>query len=196
VVTSRRRRLQPAARRAELLDAGARLFAAKPYEDVLMEDVAEHADISRAMLYRYFPTKRDLFAAIYRQAAEHLLTTAEFDADRPVADQVVAALEAHIDYFEANRNSVLAANRELAGDQVIQAIIEDELATLRGRLVDAAGLAGAARDAMASVVTSWLVFVRVLCLDWLENGTITRAQLRDICLGALWGALAPVMSVP
>ncbi|WP_328608685.1 TetR/AcrR family transcriptional regulator [Amycolatopsis sp. NBC_00345] len=32
--------------------------------------VAERAGISRAALYQYFPGKRDLFAAIYRQAAD------------------------------------------------------------------------------------------------------------------------------
>jgi tetracycline repressor-like protein len=49
--------------------ASAELFAAKPYAEVAVADVAERAGISRAALYQYFPGKRDLFAAIYRQAA-------------------------------------------------------------------------------------------------------------------------------
>jgi AcrR family transcriptional regulator len=183
--------LAPAERRAELIEVGARLFAAKPYEDVLMEDVAEQAGVSRALLYRYYPAKRDLFAAIYRQAADRLLAAAVFDPDTPIPDQVAAALDVHFDYFAANRNTVLAANRLLAGDRAIQAIIDDELAALRRRLLDAAGLAGPARDAVSSVLTGWLVFVRTLCVDWLATQTLSRIQLRDACLGALWGALAP-----
>ena len=31
-----------------------------------MQHVADAAGISRALLYRHFPTKRDLFAAVYR----------------------------------------------------------------------------------------------------------------------------------
>ncbi|MCP3803817.1 TetR/AcrR family transcriptional regulator [Allokutzneria sp. A3M-2-11 16] len=187
-----RRRLDPAERRAELLDVGAKLFAAQPYEDVLMEDIAGAAGISRALLYRYFPNKRDLFAAIYQQAADRLLAASEFDPDLPLTAQVTAALDAHIEYFAANRHSVLAANRVLAGDLVIQAIIDDELATLRQRVLDVAGFDDSAREVVSAVLTSWLVFVRTLCVDWLANQAYSREELRDVCLGALWGALQPI----
>ena len=189
--SARRRRLAPAERRAELVDVGARLFAAKPYDDVLMEDVAERAGVSRALLYRYFPAKRDLFAAIYQQAADRLLATAVFDPDVPVADQVAAALDAHIDYFVANRNTVLAANRVLAGDRVIQTIIDDECAALQRRLLDATGIDGRTREALSSVLMSWLVFVRTLCVDWLVSEAYSRDELKAVCLGALQGAVSP-----
>jgi hypothetical protein len=51
------------------------------------------------------------------------------------------------------------------------------------------GLDGHARDVLASVLTGWLVFVRVLVVDWLTNQTFDRAELRDISVGALLGAL-------
>jgi AcrR family transcriptional regulator len=188
-----RRRLTPDRRRAELLDAGARLFAAKAYDDVLMEDVAGEAGISRALLYRHFATKRDLFAAVYQQAADDLLARTEFDAAAPLWDQVSAGLDEHIDYFVANRNTVLAANRVLAGDPVIQAVITDELAVLRRRVLAAAGLAGHARDLMSAALLSWLVFVRVICVEWLVHETFSRIELRDMCVGALRGALAAVV---
>ncbi|MFB9428582.1 TetR/AcrR family transcriptional regulator [Streptoalloteichus tenebrarius] len=186
---TKRRRLDPAERRAELLDVGARLFAAKPYEDVFMEEIAERAGISRALLYRYFPSKRDLFAAIYQRAADRLVADVEFDPSAPVADQVSDAIDAHIDYFVANRNTVLAANRDLAGDRVIQAIIDEECATLRGRLLDTVSFPGHSREMVSAVLTSWMVFVRALCVDWLATQAFSRAQLRDICVGALMGAL-------
>ncbi|EUA50387.1 bacterial regulatory s, tetR family protein [Mycobacterium xenopi 3993] len=56
-----------------MIDAAERIFAAQPYEDVTMAAVAAEAGISRALLYRYFPGKRTLFAAVYRRAAERLL---------------------------------------------------------------------------------------------------------------------------
>jgi hypothetical protein len=42
---------------------------------------------------------------------------------------------------------------------------------------------------MSSLLTSWLMFVHTLCLEWLEHRTLTRAQVRASCLGALTGAL-------
>ena len=54
----------------------------------------------------------------------------ELDTHHPIAEQVAAGLDAHLDYFVANRRTVLAANRVLAGDPVVQAIITDELEVL------------------------------------------------------------------
>jgi AcrR family transcriptional regulator len=184
-----RRRLTPDERRRQLVEVGADLFASRPYESVLMEEVAERAGVSRALLYKHFASKRDLFAAVYREAADGLLDATELDPDVPFADQVVAGLDTHLDYFAANSSAVLAANRTLSGDPTIQAIITGELAVLRQRMIDVSGLAGSDRDVLAAVLTAWLVFVRVLVLDWLAGAPLDRPRLRDICVGALTGAL-------
>ncbi|MEU2124161.1 TetR/AcrR family transcriptional regulator [Nocardia niwae] len=189
------RRLPPDERRRVLLDAGAKLFADQPYDAVLMEDVAAEAGVSRALLYRHFPSKRDLFAAIYQLASEQLLVATTFDAEAPLADQLAAGLDTHFDYFEANANSVLAANRVLAADPTIQAIIAGELGELRERVLDALRLEGPPRATVSAILMSWLTFVRVLTVDWLEHGAPTRAQMREISLGALLGALRPVIDI-
>ncbi len=184
-----RRRLDPAQRRAQLLDVGARLFAAKPYDEVLMEDVAAQAGVSRALLYKHFPTKRDLFEGVYRAAVDNLVAVTDFQSDAPLIDQVVAGLDAHFDYFVANRNTVLAANRTLAGDPVIQALIVDEISLLRQRIVDASELDHHARALVSTALAGWLMFVRMVCVEWLATEAFSRDELRDMCLGALLGAL-------
>ena len=49
------------------------------------------------------------------------------------------------------------------------------------------------REAVSGVLKSWLVFVQVLCLDWLTAETCTRTELRDVCIGALLGSLRPLL---
>lgn len=183
------RRLSAAARRDALLDAAAVLFAALPFDDVLMEDVANRSGVSRALLYSHFPRKLDLFAAIYQRAVDRLLAATVLDPNLPLSEQVNAGLDAHIDYFVDNRHAVLAANRVLAGDPVIQAIISEELAILRQRLLDVTSLEGHRRDVVSAVLMSWLVFVRTLSVEWLTNQSFDRTELRDACSGALLGAL-------
>ena len=181
--------MAPDERRRQLLAVGAQLFASRSYEAVQMEEIAARAGVSRALLYKHFPSKRALFAAVYQHAADGLLDATELDPDEPFIDQLLAGLDTHFDYFAANRNAVLAANRTLAGDPTIQAIINDELAVLRQRMLDVSGLTGHGRDVLASVLTGWLVFVRVLVIDWLTNHTVDRSELREICVGALLGAV-------
>ncbi|MFK0257942.1 TetR/AcrR family transcriptional regulator [Streptomyces sp. NPDC090445] len=191
---SPRKRLSPTERRAQLLGVAAQLFAAHPYDDVLMEHVAERAGVSRALLYQHFPSKRDLFAALYRQVAEQLLDKTRLDPADTLVEQLTEGLDAHITYFAENRNTVLAANRLLAGDPLIQTIVTDELDALRERLLGVLPLADdATRLTVSGILKSWLVFVQILCVDWLTQPTCTRAELRDVSIGALLGAIRPLL---
>ncbi|MGW9131937.1 TetR family transcriptional regulator [Streptomyces sp. NPDC055681] len=53
------------ARRERILDAAAELGADVAYDHVQMQEVARAADVALGTLYRYFPSKVHLFAAIY-----------------------------------------------------------------------------------------------------------------------------------
>lgn len=179
-------------RRAHLIRVAAELFAEQPYDSVSMEEVAARGGVSRALLYRHFPSKQDLFAAIYREAADRLLDQTVLDTETPLMDQVIAGLDAHFDYFEANRHTVLAANRTLAGDPTVQSIIDEELDTLRRRMVNVSGAPPQTQQELSAVLHAWLGFVRTLCVDWLTDEAFGRDRLRAICVGALSGALASV----
>ncbi len=184
------RRLTPDARREQLLDIGAEHFAAKAYEAVRIADVATDAGVSRGLVYRYFPTKRDLFASIYERAADRLLQVTAMRSDVPLSDQVVAGLEAHFDFFVANARMVVEANRgALAGDPGLQNIIDSELAELRRRLLDASSLRGHRRVVASTALHGWLGFVRIVCVDWLIDKKLSRRELRDMCLRTLVSAL-------
>jgi AcrR family transcriptional regulator len=50
-----------ALRRARIVDAAARLFAATRYDAVQIDDVARAAGVAKPTLYRYFATKEELF---------------------------------------------------------------------------------------------------------------------------------------
>jgi AcrR family transcriptional regulator len=52
--------------------AAMRLFAARPMSEVTVEEVAVEAGVALRTLYRYFPTKEEIFAAYPRREAGHL----------------------------------------------------------------------------------------------------------------------------
>ncbi len=67
-----RRRLSPADRRNELLALGAEVFGQRPYDEVRIDEIAERAGVSRALMYHYFPDKRAFFAAVVQAEGERL----------------------------------------------------------------------------------------------------------------------------
>jgi AcrR family transcriptional regulator len=148
-----RSRLEPQPRREQLLDAGAALFAEKPYEDVFVEDIAARAGVSRALLYHYYPSKRDLYVAIFKRASTRLLARANPDPQLPLAYQLATGLEAHIQYFADHPFEAVAINRgALSDDPAIQAIITEELNVVGQRLIDKLVAEGRRRDVTEIVV--------------------------------------------
>ena len=87
-------RLQTNERRAQLLDAGARVFTKRSYDDASMAEVARAAGISKGLLYHYFPSKRDLFVATLEAAAAELSDITQPDPALPIPDQLVTVLDA------------------------------------------------------------------------------------------------------
>ncbi|UGT44621.1 TetR/AcrR family transcriptional regulator [Nocardia yamanashiensis] len=190
------RRMSPEHRRNQLLDVGAELFAEKPYEDVLMEDVADRAGVTRGLMYHYFPNKRDFYTAIFQRASDRLLATADVDDDRPFTELLEAAVDTHIQYFLDNARTAATVNRgALSGDPAIQAIIARELDTVGQRLLDKLQLTGHARHLGALAIQGWLVFGRTVCVEWTQSQSISRSELTQLCLAAFTGAIEPALTL-
>lgn len=186
----RRRRLQPQQRREQLLDIAAAIFAEKPYDDVMVRDIAAVADVSRALLHHYFPSKRHLYVAIFQRASDRFLARVSGEQQLPLAEQLATALEAHIQYVVDYPGEAVTINRiRSSGDPAIQAIVAEELSVVGQRLVDQLVAQGHPRDAGAIVVEGWLAFVRAACVKWIDSPNISRADLTAMCLRAFDCAL-------
>ena len=65
-----RREKEREQRRALLLEAAARVFGRKPFDEATMQDVASEAEIGMQGLYDCFPSKQDLYEQVMRSRAE------------------------------------------------------------------------------------------------------------------------------
>ena len=65
-----RRERRVAARRVQILDAAARLFAEKGFHRTTTKDIAEAADVSEGTLYNYFVNKEDMLLGIMSRLVE------------------------------------------------------------------------------------------------------------------------------
>lgn len=84
---------QKAERRAEILQAAAQSIESGQFHSVALVDVARLAGVTKAALYRYFPSKEALFLALYLSELETLAQNA-LKPDTPLWKQMTDALTA------------------------------------------------------------------------------------------------------
>ncbi|MFE0106677.1 TetR/AcrR family transcriptional regulator [Streptomyces sp. NPDC059009] len=194
-----RRRLSSEERREQLLCVGSRLFASNPYDDVWIEQVAEIAGVSRGLLYHYFPTKRDFFAAVVRRESERMLRLTQAVPGIPVREQIGTGLDTFLGYVESHAEGFRAFHRaEAAGDPTVRAVYREGLDNQERQILEA--LAAAPETAYADeelpalrlAVRGWLAFLVAVCLEWLERPEeLSRDEVREVCARALLGAITP-----
>ena len=74
--------------RSAILKTAARLFARKRFDEVLMEDVAAQVGVAKGTIYRFYPTKEKLYAAICFEWLDTLQQELQ-DAARGTGDAAV-----------------------------------------------------------------------------------------------------------
>ncbi|WP_460071851.1 TetR/AcrR family transcriptional regulator [Streptomyces sp. YKOK-I1] len=192
-----RRRLSTEERREQLLSVGARLFSESPYDEVRIERVAGIAGVSRGLLYHYFPTKRDFFAAVVERESERMLRMTAAVPGVPVREQLAAGLDTYLEYVETHAHGYRAFHRaDAAGDRGVRRVYQRALAAQEEQILAALGADpefGPLFEERADVrlaVRGWLAFITAVCLEWLRGPDLTREQVRDLCARALLGVIA------
>src|SRR5262245_7942439 len=97
------RRLASDERRRLLVERATALFGEHGYEELSMARIAREAGISKPLLYHYFPSKRALFEAALRSAAQELRAATEPDPQRPAEQQLADSLGAFLRWVDAHR---------------------------------------------------------------------------------------------
>lgn len=69
---TRRGRPPIAGVRQDILRAAEIIFTRRDFHEVLMEDVAQECGVGKGTLYRYFPSKRELYLAVMFEGIEAL----------------------------------------------------------------------------------------------------------------------------
>ena len=181
------RRLQNDERRSLLLKHATALFAEHGYDGLSMSQLAREAQISKALLYHYFPSKRRLFEAALAEGAEELRARTEPDPSRPPAEQLSVALDAFLQWVQ-ERPEAYAKLLESAGAAEAREILAEVRATTAARILTGLGPDGT-RPATRAAVYGWLSFLDGAILDWIAHDDLSREELHGMLLGTFAGAL-------
>ncbi len=94
-------RLSAAARRAQLVEVGRRVFAERGFGATSMEEIAERAKVSKPIVYEHFGGKEGLFAVIVDREVEHIVARiGEAVAEGSPRERLEAAVLAYLTYVE------------------------------------------------------------------------------------------------
>jgi AcrR family transcriptional regulator len=114
-------------RRQAILSAGVEVFGRTPYDQVSIDDLAEHAGVAHGLLFHYFKSKRGLYLAALRRTADDLREIhVVASRNASPAREVRAMFNRHIAYVEEHPQTLLAyLSGGVGADPEARAIIEE-----------------------------------------------------------------------
>lgn len=181
------RRMQNDERRALLLERATQLFGEYGYDALSMAQIAREANISKALLYHYFPSKHKLFEAALMSGAMELAERVQPDPTLPPAEQVSTTLDVFLAWVE-ERPKAYAKMLESAGAREVRDTMGQVRTDTANLILGGLGPDGE-RPATRAAVFGWLAFLDAAILDWIAHGDMTRQELHGMLLGSFAGAL-------
>jgi AcrR family transcriptional regulator len=182
-------RMQVDVRRRQLLELGADLFARHSFAELSMARIAREAGISKALLYHYFPTKRDFFLATLLEAAEEVRRRTEPDPALSPGEALAGSLDAFLGWIEENETAYRKLLESAGSVPEVRALIDEVRDRTSARILDGLGAGDDPPPRVRAAVRGWLWFMDGAILDWFEHRDLSRTELRDFLLGSLAGAL-------
>jgi AcrR family transcriptional regulator len=188
-----RLRLDTQQRRDAILEAAGRCYAAAPYAEVSVAEIAEAAAASQALIFHYFGSKAELFAELISVSIQQL-RAAQAAADAalspgvPARDRVRASLLVYLDHI-ADHPAAWAAPLIGAGEPAEAVAVRREARAQYVQTLAALLPPDTGRHDYA--LWGYFGFLDQACLHWVELGCPDdqRHSLVESALGALEGAL-------
>ena len=129
------RSLRKADRRAAILDAAAALFAARGYAGVTLDELGAAVGVSGPAVYRHFPGKGAVLAAILVDASRALLDGAErvLAVDAAPEAALRALIRFHVEFAVGDADVIAVQEREVTQ---LDPAARHEMRTLQRRYVE------------------------------------------------------------
>lgn len=190
----RGRRLEPDARRDQILDCAVQLFGERPYAAVSTTDIARAAGVARGLLNHYFGTKRDLYLAVVRR----MVTPTDVDVAAVATGPLDVRIDRSVAWFldtvsehGATFVAVIGAEGVGSDPEIEQILAAADDAAARAVLA-AVGLADD-DPAQRAAVRAYGGLAKAAVREWIRDGTLTRDQTHLLMSRALQAIVREVL---
>jgi AcrR family transcriptional regulator len=190
---SRGRRLEPDARREQLLQCAIRLFGEKPYAEVSTAEIAAQAGIARGLLNHYFGTKRDLYLEVVRR----LVAVPEIDAGLlrgSLRSRIDTGVSWFLDSVSPHGPTFLAVTGMggLGDDPEVEAILADADDQAARRVLEVVGL-DADDEHSRAAVRAYGGLAKAAVREWQRNESLSRDSVHLLLTRSLLAIVRDVI---
>jgi AcrR family transcriptional regulator len=186
---TRRRRLEPQERRAEILAAARHLFDAGNYATVSTSDIAKAAGVARPLINHYFGGKRELYLEVVRQMMVVPAPVTESLPKTNMEHRLAISIDRWLDVVERNKQTWLTAigPEAIGRDPDVERILleADEIAA--DHVLEAALMSDVTegREELRAMIRSYGSMLRAASREWLIRGTLDKESLRAFLIDSI-----------
>jgi AcrR family transcriptional regulator len=182
-----------------ILDTTYQILAEKGYAEITMDEVSSQAEISKATLYQYFPSKDDLVVSVIERRIKH-----ELDMVRAMDPGLAALKRLEMMLQNGFKESYLQGLRvvpklplHLWKDERLSAIRQELMDALMSLLEEAYAAGSIQRHLPAPVVAELVIGVfNVNIQNLMQSLNLSFEAVCDLILkGLLYGIATPVVPV-
>lgn len=175
-------------RRQQLVDIGLDLLATRSIHELALDEVAAEAGVSRTLVFHYFPSKGDYFAAVVSSAGQRLMQAVPSGPETEVGTRLRQMVSAFLKFVQRKRGAYVALVRGASGgDPKVLAVLDEVRASHVIRWLDAAEWP--VRDEMTQLaVRGWLGSLEEVALA-ATTSSVPREALVELLVEGLMADL-------
>jgi AcrR family transcriptional regulator len=191
------RRLDPATRRDQILDAANALFAERGYDEVTIGDVAKAAGVARGLVHHYFGGRKEVYLGLLERLAAGREERMHQPVGRSARARVEDTVSRWLTWTEANRTiylGTIAPGEDIADPdvrRVVGDLVRRAVAHVAALHVDIAEDSPRLRYALEC----WTGLNRAATRRWLR-GEATREATHEVLASTLEHVLRTFGSPP
>jgi AcrR family transcriptional regulator len=174
-----RSRLSPDERRRQLIDVGLAMLVERPLHELSIDEIAEAAGTSKALVFHYFGSRPELLRAIAEAAADDFFERTEPDPTRSLEDQLQQSMHAFVQYVADRRvGYVMLVRGPATADDALLGLFDQTRDRVVNRIVSKLGPVDEA-PAFRLLVRGWVAFAEEVTISWVGDPVVSEAELLD-----------------
>jgi AcrR family transcriptional regulator len=193
---ARAARLPREQRRQQVLAAALDVFSTAGYHAASMDGIADHAGVSKPVLYQHFPGKLDLYLAILDAGIDDLMAAARkaLTGTTDNATRVSAMVNAYFTFVEEPGGAFrLVFESDLANEPAVRERVDAaDLALARLSAAVIAEDTGLSDEQALLLASGMQGMVQVAARRWLRGGTelVSREDAADVISALAWRGIS------